>query len=122
MKNEKYDYLTYAVRPRIRSNHIFHFSSFTFHLFSLAYDIDHALGHDDDFHDLLAVRVAGGALVGADGLLDGGVVGIGGKLHLEAGLAVEGHAHLHLALDEVLLVPLGPLGVADGALTAEHLP
>ena len=71
---------------------------------------------------MLSFGIAGRALVGAHGSLDGLVVGIGGEGHVEAGLAVEGHAHAHLVFYEVLLVPLRPLCIADAALHAELLP
>ena len=90
--------------------------------FLLADDVHHTLRDDDDFHHLLAVDVLSGTLVGHHAVLDGLVVGIGSKGHVEAGLTVESDAELDLALHKVLLVPLRPLGVADATLAAEHLP
>jgi len=85
-------------------------------------DIHNLLGHYDYLHHLLAVDILLAQLVGEHCLLYGVVGGIGGKLLLEAGLAVEGDGELHLALYQVLLVAYGPLGVAYAALHVESAP
>lgn len=61
----------------------------------LDHHVDNLPRHYDDLGHLLAAHVLRRALVGEHGPLDGGVVGIGGEVHLEARLAVERHGELH---------------------------
>ena len=90
------------------------------HLF-LQHNVHHTLRDDDNLCYLEALKVLLSALVVEHSLLDGLVVGIGGELHFQTGLAVEGHTQLDGILDQVLLIPLRPLGIADATLAAQHL-
>ena len=88
----------------------------------LHHDVDDTAGDDDDFLGSGAVELLCRLRVGEDYLLDLFARGVFGNLDGETYFAVELHGVLLRAFDQICLVALGPLGIADRGRVSATVP